>query len=240
VLRVVGLIWIVLASAVACTSVTVAPTNCWVGFRGEYRLATPDGADSGAAAVEEAARIIDARIARIGFAQFGVRFRSDGVIEVELPASADQIDVHALILPTGDLAFVPIPEGVSAAVGDPIPADLQPLFGRDGLKEVRPGADQLGMAGLDIELTPGASAVFADYTRRNVGRQVAIAIDGVIHSAPVIQQPIEDGRAQISSIDADDANRLAVILSLPRLPGVLTELTFTGVDPPPGCVAIPS
>ncbi|MEX2547406.1 MAG: hypothetical protein WD830_06400, partial [Chloroflexota bacterium] len=89
-----GLVLVFLASAIACASPNRVPTNCWVVFRAEYRLMAADGTDPGAAAVEEAARIINARIARIGFAEFLVRFRSDGVIEVELPSSADQIDVH--------------------------------------------------------------------------------------------------------------------------------------------------
>ena len=221
--------------ATACVALNPLPTNCWIGFHGEYQLVATDGSDPGAAAVEEAALIIHARVSRIGFADFEVRTRSDGVIDIDLPPTADQIDVRELIRVRGEFAVVPLPEGVSVDEGDPIPADLAPLFGREALQQVRPGGDQHGGSALDIELTPGAAGTFADYTGRSVGQQFAIVIDGVVFTAPVIQARIDGGEAQIVGIDVDVANRLATILSLPPLPGTLNELSFSAVDPPPAC-----
>ena len=42
------------------------------------------------------------------------------------------------------------------------------------------------------------TAIFASTTKNNVGNDVAIFLDGKIISSPVVQQEIDNGRAQIS------------------------------------------
>lgn len=236
----VGLIWIVLAAGgLGCDAIrgpSPQPTNCWVGLHGEYRLLAADGSDPGAVAVDEAARIIHARVSRIGLADFEVRTRSDGVIEIDLPPLSDSIEVHELIKAVGDVQFVPIPEGTSVEEGEALPQGLTPLFGREGLSSVTPGLSSAGQSALDITLNAGAARVFADYTGRSIGQQVAIVVDGVVLSAPSIQARLE-GTMQISGMEETVANRLATILSLPQLPGTLEELGFNEVAPAPGCAS---
>lgn len=209
------------------------PTNCWIGVVGQYRFDTT--ADDPTAAAEDAGRIIIARLQRIGLADYAVLARSDGTIEVDLPTTGDPDAIRELIKPTGEVAFVPIPDGDLIATGDPIPVDLPVLFGRDGLATVRLGTSIAGQRSLEIELTPAASQLFADYSTAHTGSQFALVVDGVVLLAPSVMAPILDGKIAIGGPDNVESNRLVALLALPPLPGTLTELSFGPFAPPDTC-----
>ncbi len=72
---------------------------------------------------------------------------------------------------------------------------------------------------ISFELTSDGTQLFADLTRNNQGRQMAIVIDDKIRSAPTINQPILGGRAQISGDFTDqEAKDLALIIKEGALP----------------------
>ena len=72
--------------------------------------------------------------------------------------------------------------------------------------------------------------VFAQVTGTNVGRQLAVVLDGEIHSAPVIRSAITEGNAMISggSMTQDDAWETTILLEFPfEFPlHLLEEKTF--------------
>jgi preprotein translocase subunit SecD len=227
--------WLV---ATACVAPNPVPSNCWVGIHGEYRLQAADGSDPGQAALDDAGRILHDRISRVGFAVFEVRTRSDGVIEVDLPPMSDTADVHRLIVAVGDLAFVPIPGGVDIGPGDPVPSDLVPLFGRDAIASATPTVSAGGQAAIDIVLVPAAATTLSEWSGANIGHQLAIGLDGVVITAPVIQARLTNGEFQLSGLaDQVEAQRIVTLLSIHRLPGALEELNFGPVSPPAGCSA---
>ncbi len=51
---------------------------------------------------------------------------------------------------------------------------------------------------VDLEFTDEGAKIFADYTAKNVGRYLAIALDQEVISTPVIQTAIPNGRARIT------------------------------------------
>src|SRR5205823_6911161 len=60
------------------------------------------------------------------------------------------------------------------------------------------------------------TAKFGEITRENVGRRLAIVLDGALYSAPVIRSPIETGRGQITGqFDQKEASELANALENP-------------------------
>ena len=52
--------------------------------------------------------------------------------------------------------------------------------------------------GLDVQLTSAGAARFAEFTRTNIGRRVAIVFREKVVSAPIIRSEIAGGKAQIS------------------------------------------
>lgn len=76
--------------------------------------------------------------------------------------------------------------------------------------------DQLGRPEINFTLTSEGAGIFANVTRENVRRQLAIVLDGELQSAPVINSPIEGGSGQITGQFTDQqAHELANVLQNP-------------------------
>ncbi len=72
---------------------------------------------------------------------------------------------------------------------------------------------------IGIDMTGKGGKVFANITEKNVGRQMAIVLDNVVRSAPVIREKILGGSAQISgSFTHEEASDLAIVLRVGALP----------------------
>ena len=69
---------------------------------------------------------------------------------------------------------------------------------------------------IDFELDPEGGRLFAEVTKENIGRQLAIILDGELYSAPVIQSEIPHGRGRITgSFKVEEAIELANVLENP-------------------------
>jgi SecD/SecF fusion protein len=76
--------------------------------------------------------------------------------------------------------------------------------------------DNGGEPQIDFELTSDGAAQFAKLTRDNIGRRLAIILDGKLYSAPVIRTAIEGGRGQISgNFQPAEAQDIARVLENP-------------------------
>jgi SecD/SecF fusion protein len=72
---------------------------------------------------------------------------------------------------------------------------------------------------VSIDFTSRGGRVFAKLTEDNVGKRMAIVLDDVVRSAPVIREKILGGSAQISgSFTHEDAADLAIVLRVGALP----------------------
>jgi SecD/SecF fusion protein len=72
---------------------------------------------------------------------------------------------------------------------------------------------------VSLDLTNRGGRVFGQITERNVGRQLAIVLDDVVRSAPVIRERILGGSAQISGgFRHEEAADLAIVLRVGALP----------------------
>jgi len=93
------------------------------------------------------------------------------------------------------------------------------VTGKD-LKDAQasPGTGGQG-ATVDLEFNDAGAKLFAEATAKNVGRRIAIVIDEEVISAPTVNEPIPNGRAQISGgFTAEEAQNLAVLLRSGALP----------------------
>lgn len=72
---------------------------------------------------------------------------------------------------------------------------------------------------VSLDLTSRGGKIFGTLTENNVGRRMAIVLDGVVKSAPVIRERILGGSAQISgSFSHEEASDLAIVLRVGALP----------------------
>jgi len=75
-------------------------------------------------------------------------------------------------------------------------------------------------------------SIFFDITKNNVGKRLAIVLDDHVYSAPVIQEQIAGGRAQVTgSFTTEEAKVLAIALRAGALPAPLTMLENRTVGP---------
>ncbi len=81
------------------------------------------------------------------------------------------------------------------------------------------GYDQTGFPLVHLMLDSEGARRFEEVTGANVNRQLAIVLDGVVRSAPVIRERISGGRAQITGrFDIQEARNLAIVLRAGALP----------------------
>jgi preprotein translocase subunit SecD len=74
--------------------------------------------------------------------------------------------------------------------------------------------NSLGAQQIDFTLTPKGKKQFAKATRENIGRRLAIIIDGKVVSAPVIRAEIPGGKGIISgSFTGQEATNIAAMIS---------------------------
>jgi protein-export membrane protein SecD len=91
---------------------------------------------------------------------------------------------------------------------------------------------QFGQPRVSIEFSREGGRVFADITERNRERNLAIVLDGIVQSAPVIRNRIPDGRAVIEgSFNAEDARLLATVLRAGALPAPVRVIEERTVGP---------
>jgi len=84
-------------------------------------------------------------------------------------------------------------------------------------------------ASVSLEFDKKGAKLFADATAANVGKNIAIVLDGKTISAPRVDEPIPSGHAQISgNFTAKEAQDLAVLLRSGALPvsfGIMEKRT---------------
>ncbi|NOX80511.1 MAG: protein translocase subunit SecD [Deltaproteobacteria bacterium] len=72
---------------------------------------------------------------------------------------------------------------------------------------------------VSLDLTGRGGKIFGTITGKNVGKRLAIILDGVVRSAPVIREKILGGSAQISGgFSHEEATDLAIVLRVGALP----------------------
>ena len=89
----------------------------------------------------------------------------------------------------------------------------------DHLTNASVSFDQYGQSVVDLQFDKEGAALFDKVTFQNIGKQLAISLDGKVHSAPVIRDRIPNGKAQISgNFTPQEASDLALVLRAGALP----------------------
>ena len=101
------------------------------------------------------------------------------------------------------------------------------------------GGRSFGEAHISLNFDSQGARIFERITGENVGRKLAIVLDGVVYSDPVIKERIGGGRAVIEgSYTDDEAKVLAIALRTGRLPAPVKILEQRTVGPALGADSI--
>jgi len=115
----------------------------------------------------------------------------------------------------------------------PIVLRKQTLLTGDLLTEAKVNIDQrFNEPYVSITFNATGSKIFEDVTAQNVKKRLAIILDGNVYSAPVIQEKISGGNAQITgSFSMEEARDLAIVLRAGALPAPVKMLQNVTVGP---------
>jgi len=109
----------------------------------------------------------------------------------------------------------------------------QTLLTGDLLTEAKVNIDQrFNEPYVGITFNGTGAKIFEDITGQNVKKRLAIILDGNVYSAPVIQEKISGGNAQITgSFTMEEARDLAIVLRAGALPAPVKILQNVTVGP---------
>jgi len=193
-------------------------------------------------AVEQALETIRNRIDQLGVKEPSIQLRGEDSIIIRLPGLDDPDQARRVIGKVAVLNFQLVAETGSLdnpeddqqvlleEVRDPttkevlrtVPYLLErkiQLRG-DRVRDSRVGFTQTtGAAYVSLSLDDKGKDEFAEVTKNNVGRRLAIVLDGKVQSAPRINEEIAGGEAQITgNFSPQDATELALVLRSGALP----------------------
>ncbi|WP_346239170.1 protein translocase subunit SecDF [Niabella insulamsoli] len=99
--------------------------------------------------------------------------------------------------------------------------------------------DQTGKTNVSLRMNPIGAKIWADLTRANVNRPIAIVVDNIVYSAPNVNEAIEGGSSSISgNFTQEEASDLANILKIGKLPAPAKIVSDTTVGPTLGAAAL--
>ncbi len=198
-----------------------------------------------------AMEIIRNRIDQFGVSEPSIQMEGADRIVVQLPGVRDRERALALIGKTALLEFKIVSDDdakLKEALGGKTPEGFRLYKSEDGgdlLLEDRSllSGEHIVNAGVNfesqfnepvvsLEFDAEGGKIFSDVTGENVRRRLAIVLDDKIQSAPVINERIPSGRAQISGrFTFDTANDLAIALRAGALPAPIVIEEERNVGP---------
>ena len=111
------------------------------------------------------------------------------------------------------------------------------VTGRD-LRNARPTLDENNRPAVSFSFNNEGARKFGIFTQANIGKQLAIVLDGRVQSAPVIQSRIDDEGRITGNFTNQEAQDLSLKLRSGALPASLTYLEERTVGPSLGADSI--
>jgi len=218
-------------------------------------------------AVRQGLETIRNRIDQFGVAEPTITRQGNDRILIQLPGVQDPARAKALIGKTALLEFKLLDErtSVEQALAGQRPETSEILYRRDVDKqtkverktpyvvqkrsllsgaeltraEVQADPNSPGNWQVAIEFTPTGTRIFGEVTEQNVGKHLAIILDGNVYSAPRMNERIPGGRAVITGqFTVDDARDLAIVLRAGALPAPVVILEERTVGPSLGADSV--
>lgn len=202
-------------------------------------------------AVERSLEVVRRRLDETGLVEPSItRQSSDGIL-VQMPGVADPHHIRELLGTTAKMTFHWAVDGLSGTRTEVItlPAENGETQYRLERRVAMEG-QHIGDARLafnpetsepvvNFKLDQEGARIFEDMTRENIGRPLAIVMDGRVITAPVVRSVIGGGSGEISgSFTATEAGDLALLLRAGALPAPLEVVEERTVGPDVGSDAI--
>jgi preprotein translocase subunit SecD len=169
-------------------------------------------------ALNRVVRIIERRVNELGLTEPLIQRQGAKRVIVELPGIKDPDAAIAMLGKTALLEFKD-PSGKTALTGK----DL-----KDSRAQAAPGQG----AQVSLEFTSEGGEIFFNLTSLNVGKSIAILLDGQVLTAPVVNEPIRGGKAVITgSRNIQEAEQLAILLRSGALPVKMEVIENRTVGP---------
>ena len=106
-----------------------------------------------------------------------------------------------------------------------------PVIRGSDLKTARLSQDDMGLPAVSFSLTPDGSRKFGETTGANIGKLLAIVLDGRVQSAPVIESRIVNSGIIRGSFNIEEAEDVALVLRAGALPAAIEYLEERTVGP---------
>lgn len=209
-----------------------------------------DGSQPSSSDMATATSIVQNRVNALGASEATVQQQGSNSILVQIPGATDAESAVETIGRTGHLEFVRLDE-----IGDAEALAKISVGGTDGV-ELKEGTYTAFMDGsyikscqvaqsssagayvVNLSLTDEGAKIFGDVTTELAPThgQIAIVLDGVVNSAPVVNEPITGGQVSISGgssspFTLDEAKALKTVLDSGSLPVTLTYSESRVVGP---------
>ncbi|MGF6906311.1 preprotein translocase subunit SecD [Fusobacterium sp. PH5-44] len=154
--------------------------------------------------------VLNRRVNGIGVAEAQIQRSGERRIIVELPGISNVEEAVNMIGKTALLEFKI--ENSDGTLGET-------LLTGSALSKAGVSHDQLGKPQIHFEMTPDGAVKFAEITKNNIGKKLAITLDGVVQTAPVIQTEISGGSGVITgNYTMTEATATATLLNAGALP----------------------
>ncbi len=214
-------------------------------------------------AIKQAVDTIRNRLDQFGLAEPTVAKQGKDKILVELPGiktAEDEQRARELIAKPAYLQMMAIDEKradqvytlsdeQAAEYGDLILPDINkvdkhivkevPILDGSMLTDARVAFDESNQPIISFELNSEGAKIFGNFSGDNVGNRMAVVLDGVVYSAPVIRERIGGGSGQISgSFTMNEASDVAIALRSGALLAPVTLLEKRSVGPSLGADSI--
>lgn len=216
---------LLLVIAVVCGAVWLSfakPAKLGLDLKGGVYVvleAVPDqGVKLDTQAMDRLIEVLDRRINGLGVAESVVQRAGDNRVIIELPGVSNTEDAIKMIGKTALLEFkIENPDG-----------SLGPTLLTGGaLKKADVSYDNLGRPQIQFEMNQEGAVKFAEITRNNIGKKLAITLDGVVQTAPMINSEIPSGSGVITgNYTVEEAKATATLLNAGALP-VKAEIVET-------------
>jgi preprotein translocase subunit SecD len=219
--------------------------------------------------VVQALETIDRRVNELGVAEPNIsRYgQSNDQILVQLPGVTDVAHAKEIMGRTALLELkivesgpAPTKEALLQSHGGQVPPDMEVITGAAGsragteyylvrkvaavtgrdLRDARPGLDENNRPAVRFSLTPDGSRKFGKVTGENIGRSLAIILDGSVRSAPRIDGKITDEGRIYGSFTSEEVADLSLTLRSGALPASLSNLEERVIGPTLGADSIRS